>query len=66
MLRTASSMIENAKKEIETMKETGEIIRPIPFGEEDSLFVTSDDTLIRAYDVVEVNGVMYFIGSARN
>ena len=63
MFNTASSTIENAKAEISKMKETGEIIRPIPFGEdEDSLFVTSDKTLIRAYDVVEVDGIMYYIG----
>ncbi len=63
MFKTASSTIENAKTEIARMQETGEKIRPIPFGEdEDSLFVTSDKTLIRAYDVVEVDDVMYYIG----
>jgi hypothetical protein len=62
MFKNASSIIENANKEISKMKETGEIIRPIPFGKKDSLFGTSDETLIRAYDVVEVDGIMYYIG----
>ena len=63
MFNTASSKIENAKKEIEIMKTSGEKIRPIPFGDKNNtLFVTSDKELIHAFDVVKVDDTMYYIG----
>jgi len=63
MFKTSSNRVKDAKKEIEIMKKTGEKIRPIPFGKSnDTLFVSSDRNLILAFDVVEVDGMMYFIG----
>ena len=67
MFQTASNRIEDAKKEIEIMKKTGEEIRPIPFGEKnDTLFVSADGSLLLGFDVVEVDGVLYFIGLKRD
>ena len=67
MFQTASNRIEDAKKEIEIMKKTGEKIRPIPFGEKnDTLFVSADGSLLLGFDVVEVDGVLYFIGLKRD
>ena len=63
MFKSPSSRIEDAKKEIEIMKKTGEKIRPIPFGEKnDTLFISADGSLLLGFDVVEVDGVFYFIG----
>jgi len=65
MFKTVSNRVKDAKKEIEIMNKTGENIRPIPFGHNNStntLFVSSDRNLILAFDVVEVDGIMYFIG----
>ncbi len=44
------------------MSETGEKILPMAFGGGNTMFVTSDSNLIRAINVLEVDGVMYFIG----
>lgn len=63
MFETVSKRIKDAKKEIEIMKKTGEKIRPLPFGEEnDTLFVSADKDLLSAFDVVEVDDIIYFIG----
>ena len=66
MWHTASKKIEDAKKEIEIMKKTGEKVRPLPFGDDnDTLFVSSDINLLLGFDVVEVDGTMYYIGFKR-
>ena len=53
-------LIVNAKKEIDIMKKTGEVIRPIP--PHDAYFVTSDKALISGDKSIEVDGMMYFWG----
>ncbi len=63
MFKTASKRIEDAKREIEIMKRTGEKIRPLPFGvENDTIFVSPDRNLLLGFDVVEVDDIIYFIG----
>lgn len=67
MFRSASGRIEDAKKEIEIMKKTGEKIRPLPFGSKNNtVFVSSDGNLLIVFDGVEVDGTMYYIGLRKN
>lgn len=62
MFTFSGSMIGHAKAQISIMKKTGEKIRPLPFAKGNSVFITSDMDLVRAYDVVEVEGDMYYLG----
>ena len=62
MLKTASSIDNEARTLAKKMRETGEKILPLAFGDGDSMFVATDRELIRALDVVEVDDVMYYIG----
>ncbi len=67
MFETASTRIQDALKEIEIMKETGEKIRTLPWAtydkeEDNTLFVSSDPKLLRFFDYIIVDGMMYYIG----
>lgn len=62
MLKIAASVDNEARTLAKRMSETGEKVLPLAFGDGDSMFVASDIDLIRALDVVEVGGVMYFVG----
>ncbi|MDT8284905.1 MAG: hypothetical protein RQ767_05215 [Thermovirgaceae bacterium] len=44
------------------MKETGEKISALSFGDRNTMFKSSDENLIGGIDVVEVYGEFYFIG----
>ena len=61
-IKMASSIDDEARTLAKRMSETGEKLLPLDFGDGDSMFVASDINLIRALDVVEVDGVMYFVG----
>ena len=62
MLKTASSIDNEARTLAKKMRETGEKILPMVFGDGNSMFVASDSNLIRAIDVVTVDDVVYFVG----
>ena len=62
MLKMASTIDDEARTLATKMRETGENLLPLSFGDGNAMFVASDSNLIRAIDVAEVDGVMYFIG----
>lgn len=62
MLKAAMTRREEALQKVAMMKETGEKISALSFGDGDSMFISSDENLIRGIDVVEVDGEFYFIG----
>ena len=62
MLKTASSIDNEARILAKRMSETGEKILPMAFGDGNSMFVASDSNLIRAIDVVTVDDMVYFVG----
>ena len=61
-IKMASPVEDEARTLAKRMNETGEKVLPLAFGDGDSMFVASDINLIRGLDVVEVDGVMYFVG----
>ena len=61
-IKMASSIEDEARTLAKRMSETGEKLLPLSFGDGNAMFVASDSNLIRAIDVAEVDGVMYFIG----
>lgn len=62
MLKLANSSRENAIIAVKRMLEEGKTIYPLPFGDGDTMFVSSDEDAIKGIDAIEVGDKVYLIG----
>ena len=60
-------LIDDAKIEAKRMQETGEIIRPVPFGggRLDIIFVSTDQTLVIGTDSFDFDDKTFYVGSKK-
>jgi hypothetical protein len=67
MFMTAQTRKEQAIEAIRAMVERGETVCTMRFGESGGeLTVSADKTRVMAFDVVEVDGTMYFLGFGKH
>ena len=62
MLKVPKSTREEAIDAVKSMLRENKEVFPLPFGDGNSMFVSSKKDAIRAIDAIEVDGKVYLIG----